>query len=99
MRIYVGNLNYNTTEEDLRDLFSEHGQVEEVAIITDRDTGRPRGFAFVTMPDSEEGQKAIDAVNEAEVGGRTLLVNEAKPRTGGGSGGGDSGRHRDSERY
>ncbi len=87
MRIYVGNLNYNTTEEELRDLFSEHGQVEEVAIITDRDTGRPRGFAFVTMPDGEEGQKAIDAVNEAEVGGRTLLVNEAKPRTGGSGGG------------
>ena len=87
MKIYVGNLSYETTEESLRDLFTEHGDVEEVAVVTDRDTGRPRGFAFVTMPDSTQAQAAITAINGTELGGRTLNVNEARPKTGGGGGG------------
>ena len=89
MRIYVGNLDYGTGEDALRDLFAEYGEVEEVAIITDRDTGRPRGFAFVTMADDEAGKAAIEVVNGQEVEGRTLMVNEARPRSGdsGGSGG------------
>lgn len=91
MRIYVGNLNYDTGEDALRDLFAEHGEVEEVAIITDRDTGRPRGFAFVTMADDEAGRAAIEAVNGQEIDGRTLTVNEARPRSGDRGGGGDSG--------
>jgi RNA recognition motif-containing protein len=92
MKIYVGNLSYQTDEQTLRDLFSQHGQVEEVAIITDRDTGRPRGFAFVTMPDDNEGSAAIEALNGADLDGRNLNVNEAKPKTGGGGGGGGGGR-------
>ncbi len=87
MKIYVGNLSYETTEESLRDLFTEHGDVEEVAVVTDRDTGRPRGFAFVTMPDATQAQAAITAINGTELGGRTLNVNEARPKTGGGGGG------------
>ncbi len=89
MRIYVGNLDYGTGEDALRDLFAEHGEVEEVAIITDRDTGRPRGFAFVTMADDEAGKAAIEVVNGQEVEGRILVTNEARPRSGdrGGSGG------------
>jgi RNA recognition motif-containing protein len=93
MRIYVGNLNYDTGENELRDLFAEHGEVEEVAIITDRDTGRPRGFAFVTMADDAAGKAAIEAVNGQEIDGRTLTVNEARPRSGDrGGGDGYSGR-------
>ncbi len=80
MRIYVGNMSYDLTEDALRGLFIEHGQVEEVAIVADRDTGRPRGFGFVTMADSAEGQAAITALNGQEVEGRTLNVSEAKPR-------------------
>ena len=89
MRIYVGNLNYGTGEDAVRDLFAEHGEVEEVAIITDRDTGRPRGFAFVIMADDEAGKAAIEVVNGQEMEGRTLVANEARPRSGdrGGSGG------------
>ena len=67
MKIYVGNLNFDTTETALRDAFGQHGDVEEVAIITDRDTGRSRGFAFVTMPDDGQAQAAIDALNGTEV--------------------------------
>ena len=94
MKIYVGNLSYETTEESLHDLFAEHGSVEEVAVVTDRDTGRPRGFAFVTMPDAAQAQAAITAINGTEVNGRTLNVNEARPKTGGGGrgGGGRGGR-------
>lgn len=91
VKIYVGNLSYETTEESLRDLFTEHGDVEEVAVVTDRDTGRPRGFAFVTMPDSTQAQAAITAINGTELGGRTLNVNEARPKTGGGGGRGGGG--------
>ena len=91
VNIYVGNLSYQTTEDGIRDLFSQHGQVEEVRLITDRETGRPRGFGFVTMPDDTEAQAAIAAINGQELEGRALNVNEARPRTGGGGGGGGGG--------
>jgi cold-inducible RNA-binding protein len=87
VKIYVGNLSFSTTEDSLRTKFEEFGQVEEVAIITDRDTGRSRGFGFVTMPSSDEATAAIEALNSVELDGRALKVNEARPRreTGGGS--------------
>ena len=91
MKIYVGNLSYNTMEDALRNLFAEHGEVEEVHVPTDRDSGRPRGFAFVTMPNQNEAQAAIAAVNGQELDGRVLNVNEARPKTGGGGGGGYGG--------
>ena len=80
MRIYVGNLDFSTTEEKLREKFAEYGEVEEVAVITDRDTGRSRGFGFVTMPNSEEATAAIEALNSTELDGSTLKVSEARPR-------------------
>lgn len=92
MKIYVGNLNYKTDQAGLETLFGEYGEVQEAAIITDRETGRPRGFAFVTM-DDEGGKKAIEELNGKEFDGRTLNVNEARPREnrGGGGGGGRGG--------
>ncbi len=86
--IYVGNLSFEATEEELRGLFAEHGEVIKVNIITDRDTGRPRGFGFVEMADENSGRTAIEQVNGREVGGRTLTVNEAKAREARGGGGG-----------
>ncbi len=91
MKIYVGNMSYSLTEEALRDLFAEHGAVEEAAVVTDRETGRPRGFGFVTMTDDTEAQAAIAAINGRELDGRALNVNEARPKTGGGGGGGGRG--------
>jgi RNA recognition motif-containing protein len=93
MNIYVGNLSFNVTEEDLRTAFQAHGTVEKAAVITDKLTGQSRGFGFVEMPNREEAMKAIGAVNGAELKGRALKVNEAKPKTdsprgGGGFGGG-----------
>lgn len=88
MRIYVGNLNYDTNEDLLRETFEQHGAVDEVAIITDRETGRARGFGFVTMADSQEANAAIEALNGAEVDGRRLNVNEARPRPQNSGGGG-----------
>jgi cold-inducible RNA-binding protein len=87
--VYIGNLPHKTTDVDLRDLFAVYGTVENVNIITDRETGRARGFAFVEMPNPEEAEKAIAALNGSELGGRTLNVNEAKPKAAGprGSGG------------
>jgi cold-inducible RNA-binding protein len=93
--IFVGNLDFNTSEDELRQLFEAYGQVDRVAIMTDRDTGRSRGFGFVEMANSEDGEKAIAALNGSQVGGRTLNVNEARPkpeRSGGGAGRG--GRER-----
>ena len=92
MKIYVGNMSYDTTEEGLEQLFSNYGQVDEVAVITDRDTGRPRGFAFVTMANDDEARQAIEALNNTEFEGRTLNVNEARPREDRGGGGGRGGR-------
>ncbi len=85
--IYVGNCSYDVTEQQLRDVFAAYGEVDKVNVITDRDTGRPRGFAFVEMADSSAAQAAIRGVNGTELGGRTLNVNEAKPRNEGGGGG------------
>ncbi len=95
--IFVGNLDFNTSEDELRQLFEAYGQVDRVAIMTDRDTGRSRGFGFVEMSSAEDGEKAIAALNGSQVGGRTLNVNEARPkpeRSGGGGGGGGRGRER-----
>lgn len=92
MKIYVGNLNYKTTHQAIQDLFSQHGQVDEVYIPTDRETGRVRGFAFVTMPNDEEGTAAVAATNNQELDGRTLRVNEARPRDDAGGAGGGGGR-------
>ncbi len=94
MKIYVGNLSFDTDESGLRNLFAEYGGVDEVAVITDRDTGRPRGFAFVTMGDDAEAKKAIAELNGKEFEGRTLNVNEARPKPAGAQGGGGGGGRR-----
>ena len=91
--IFVGNLSFGATEDTVRGLFESYGTVERVSIITDRETGRSRGFAFVEMPNDSEGDKAIEALNGSDVGGRKLNVNEARPRDErGGGGGGGGGR-------
>ncbi|MHB8899349.1 MAG: RNA recognition motif domain-containing protein [Thermoguttaceae bacterium] len=102
MNIYVGNMSYDTTENELREAFSAFGTVTSVSIIMDRETGRPRGFAFVEMANDEEGKAAIEALNLQKIGGRSVTVNEARPREdrggggggrrGGGGGGGGGGR-------
>lgn len=107
--IFVGNLDFNTAEDELRKLFEAYGQVDRITILTDRDTGRSRGFGFVEMANAEEGDKAIAALNGSQIGGRTLNVNEARPKTersggggkdrggdrgGRGGGGGGGGRNR-----
>ena len=94
MRIYVGNLAYGVTDEDLEALFVAHGTVESAVVISDRDTGRSKGFGFVEMPTASEAETAIRSLNGNEQQGRTLTVNEARPRTesGGGGGGGGGGR-------
>ena len=79
-KIFVGNLSFNTTENDLQDAFAAHGTVTETNLMMDRATGRPRGFAFVTMGTAEEAQKAIEALNGSDLDGRSLTVNVAKPR-------------------
>jgi cold-inducible RNA-binding protein len=78
--IFVGNLSFNTSEEELRQLFEPYGQVDRVSILTDRETGRSRGFGFVEMGNSEEGEKAIAALNGSDLGGRAINVNEARPK-------------------
>ena len=90
VRIYVGNMSYQTTPEGLRSAFEAHGAVDEATLVTDRETGRPRGFGFVSMPNDDEGRKAIEAIDQTDLDGRTLKVNEARPREspGGGGGGG-----------
>jgi cold-inducible RNA-binding protein len=93
--IFVGNLSFNTNEDELRQMFESYGQVDRVSIMTDRDTGRSRGFGFVEMASNEDGEKAITALNGSQVGGRTINVNEARPKTersGGGGGGGGRDR-------
>ena len=109
-KLFVGNLSFNTTENDLQDAFAAHGSVVETNLMMDKMSGRPRGFAFVTMSTPEEAQKAIDALNGKELDGRALTVNIARPREerpsgggggrgprreyGGGGGGGGGGRGR-----
>ena len=80
MRIYLGNLPYSSTEDDIEEAFRPYGEVGSVTIIRDRDTGRPKGFGFVEMPQDGEAQSAIAALNGREMGGRVLTVNEARPR-------------------
>lgn len=86
-KIYVGNLPFSANEDQVRSLFEQHGTVESVALINDRETGRPRGFGFVEMPRAD-AQRAIQALNGKDMGGRPLRINEAQERTGGGGGGG-----------
>lgn len=93
-KLFVGNLSFNTTENDLQDAFAAHGTVVETNLIVDRASGRPRGFAFVTMASQEEAQKATDALNGASLDGRNLTVNEARPKEAQAGGGG--GRERGS---
>jgi cold-inducible RNA-binding protein len=98
--IFVGNLSFNTSEEELRKMFEAFGQVDRVSIMTDRDTGRSRGFGFVEMTSNDDGEKAITALNGSQAGGRTLNVNEARPKpervgAGGGRERGGRGRDRD----
>ena len=80
-KIYVGNLPFSSTEDELRGVFAQHGDVQSVNVITDRDTGRPRGFAFVEMADAASASSAIQALDGSELGGRNLRVNEARPRS------------------
>jgi|ERR1039457_334628 RNA recognition motif-containing protein len=96
-KLFVGNLSFNTTENDLQDAFTAHGTVVEANLMTDRETGRPRGFGFVTMSSAEEAQKAVDALNGSTLDGRNLTVNEARPKTERPSGG--AGRREYSQRY
>ena len=108
-KLFVGNLSYNTTENDLQDAFAAHGTVVEANLMVDRMSGRPRGFGFITMSSPEEAEKAISAMNGASLGGRAITVNVARPREerppgggggggrreyGGGGGGGGGGRNR-----
>jgi len=92
-KLYVGNLSFNTSNEDLQELFGQAGTVESVNIVEDRDTGRSRGFGFVEMSSKEEGETAIEQLNGKEIDGRALTVNEARPREerSGGGGGGNRG--------
>src|SRR4029077_9423513 len=98
MKLYIGNLSFETTENDLQDLFEQHGTVNEVRLMMDRMTGKSRGFAFVTMNDDAQAKAAMSAINGHELNGRALTVNEARPREdrprpyGGGGGGGGGGK-------
>lgn len=97
-KLYVGSLPYSTTEQELQELFAPHGAVQSAKVISDRYTGQSRGFGFVEMATNEEAQKAITALNGTELGGRTLVINEARPQEkrsfGGGGGGGGESRDR-----
>ena len=90
--LYVGNLPHSTTETELRNLFEAHGAVEKITLVTDRETGRSRGFGFVEMANASEADKAIATLNGTDLGGRTLTINEAKPKTERPRGGGGGGR-------
>jgi len=93
-KIYVGNLPFSSTEADLRSAFERHGSVESVNVIMDRETGRPRGFAFVEMSEESAAKDAIRALDGSDFGGRDIRVNEAQDKRGGGGGGGGGGRNR-----
>ena len=90
-KIYVGNLPFSSSEDDLKDVFGRHGTVASVNIITDRETGRPRGFAFIEMEEASAADDAIRALDGSDLGGRNIKVNEAQDRRGGGGGGGGGG--------
>lgn len=90
-KLYVGNLPFSSTEEDLRSVFERHGSVDSVNVITDRETGRPRGFAFVEMSEASAADDAMRALDGSDLGGRNIRVNEAQDRRGGGGGGGRGG--------
>lgn len=92
--IFVGNLSFNTSEEELRKLFEPYGTVDRVSILTDRETGRSRGFGFVEMTNAEEGDKAITGLNGSQFGGRAINVNEARPKADRASGGREGGGRR-----
>jgi RNA recognition motif-containing protein len=94
MKLYVGNMSYDTSEDDLRKAFEAHGQVDSVAVITDRETGRAKGFGFIEMSSDTEAKAAMEALNEKDFQGRSIKVNEARPRNEGqrGGGGRDFGR-------
>ena len=93
IRLFVGNLNFKTSSEDLQELFGQVGEVQSASVVTDRETGRSRGFGFVEMASQEDGQRAIEQFNGKEFNGRNLTVNEARPREDrGGYGGGGGGR-------
>ena len=92
IKLYVGNLSFQTTSEDLQQLFSQAGTVESASVVEDRDTGRSRGFGFVEMATKEEGEKAIEQFNGTDLAGRNLTVNEARPREDRGGRGGGGGR-------
>ena len=93
--IFVGNLDFGATEESVRSMFEAYGAVDRASIVTDRDSGRSKGFAFVEMPNDAEGERAIVALNGKELNGRALTINEARPKAEGGSrGGGGGGRDR-----
>ncbi len=106
MNIFVGNLSYQATDEDLRAAFEAYGQVSSASVIIDKFTGKSRGFGFVEMPNAEEGQRAVQALNDSELKGRAIKVNEARPREdrpprrdfGGGGGGGGGYRDRGGDR-
>jgi cold-inducible RNA-binding protein len=91
-KLFVGNFSFSTTDADLRSLFEPYGQVETASVVTDRDTGRSRGFGFVEMNDAGEAEKATNGLNGKDVGGRALTVNEARPKTERGGGGSRGGR-------
>lgn len=97
-KLYVGNLSFDATEDELRRLFEQHGAVQSASLATDRYTGRARGFGFVEMSNDSDAQAAIEALNGSEVGGRALIVNEARPKTSGFGGGHSRGGGRDGNR-
>lgn len=98
MNIYVANLNYKVQDENLRELFEEYGEVSSAKVISDRETGQSRGFGFVEMPDENDALTAIEELDGAEVQGRAIKVNKARPKTEGGNGGG-GGRRFSNQRY
>jgi RNA recognition motif-containing protein len=93
-KLYVGNLPFSVTEDELRSLFEKHGGVQSVSVISDRDTGRPRGFGFVEMEDASQAESAMRALDGTQLGGRSLRVSEAQDRRSGGGGGGGGGGFR-----
>jgi cold-inducible RNA-binding protein len=99
MKLYVGNLSYNTSEDELRDAFAQYGEVASAKIITDRDTGRSKGFGFIEFSDDESAKRAMSSLNGTDLGGRNLTVNEARPQTDRPKSGMGGGRERNGGGY